>query len=107
MLALPSSRLRYNDFFFQYASHISTIIDKSYACNSSHVFFSGFLPSQTAKHHRENVLSVLRQALDEAKVDPKDIDAVAYTKGKINVFVLFQKYLVLMDTLKMYILSCK
>ena len=42
---------------------------------------SGFLPSQTAKHHQANVLAVLRQALDEASVKPEDIDAIAYTKG--------------------------
>jgi len=41
----------------------------------------GFLPRDTAKHHRENVLVVLREALDEANLTPDKIDAVAYTKG--------------------------
>lgn len=41
----------------------------------------GFLPRDTAKHHRANVLVVLKEALDEAKIDPKDIDVVCYTKG--------------------------
>jgi len=41
----------------------------------------GFLPRDTAKHHRENVLVVLREALDEANLAPDKIDAVAYTKG--------------------------
>ncbi|XP_073527332.1 tRNA N6-adenosine threonylcarbamoyltransferase isoform X2 [Phyllobates terribilis] len=41
----------------------------------------GFMPSDTARHHRSCVLGVLRDALEEAKVQPEDIDCVAYTKG--------------------------
>ena len=41
----------------------------------------GFQPSETAKHHREHVLRLTRQALDDAKVKPKDIDAICFTKG--------------------------
>ena len=40
----------------------------------------GFLPRATAKHHRDNVLTVLREALEEANITPDRIDAVAYTK---------------------------
>ena len=39
------------------------------------------MPSETAKHHQANVLAVLKQALEEAKIQPKQIDAIAYTKG--------------------------
>ncbi|CAG0919711.1 unnamed protein product, partial [Notodromas monacha] len=41
----------------------------------------GFLPSQTAAHHREVVIPLVRQALTEAGVSLADVDAVAYTKG--------------------------
>ena len=41
----------------------------------------GFMPSETAKHHKEHVLSVTKQALEEAKIEPSEIDAIAYTKG--------------------------
>jgi len=41
----------------------------------------GFQPRETAIHHRQNVLTVLREALDEANMTPDKIDAVAYTKG--------------------------
>lgn len=41
----------------------------------------GFLPKNTAQHHREHALEVLQKALDEAKISPKDIDVVCYTKG--------------------------
>ena len=44
----------------------------------------GFTPRETAIHHRKVILEVLREALDEAKLTSKDIDAVAYTKGTLN-----------------------
>jgi len=42
---------------------------------------TGFMPSQTAKHHREVILGLTKQALEEAKLTWHDIDALAYTKG--------------------------
>lgn len=41
----------------------------------------GFLPRQTSQHHQEWVLSLVHAALTEANVKPRDLDAVAYTKG--------------------------
>ncbi|XDV24613.1 hypothetical protein PO909_028736 [Leuciscus waleckii] len=41
----------------------------------------GFLPGETAKHHRSVILTVLQEALDEAGLKSADIDCVAYTKG--------------------------
>ena len=41
----------------------------------------GFLPRDTAIHHRKHVLEVLRHSLDEAGLEPKDIDCVCFTKG--------------------------
>ncbi|XP_062917346.1 tRNA N6-adenosine threonylcarbamoyltransferase isoform X1 [Mobula hypostoma] len=41
----------------------------------------GFLPRDTAKHHRQCVLDLTREALDQAGIRPEDIDCVAYTKG--------------------------
>ncbi|RWS16943.1 putative tRNA N6-adenosine threonylcarbamoyltransferase-like protein [Dinothrombium tinctorium] len=41
----------------------------------------GFLPRDTAKHHQDHVIKLLKLALKEAGVEPKDIDVVCYTKG--------------------------
>uniref|UniRef100_A0A669EJ37 N(6)-L-threonylcarbamoyladenine synthase n=1 Tax=Oreochromis niloticus TaxID=8128 RepID=A0A669EJ37_ORENI len=41
----------------------------------------GFLPSDTARHHRAFILTVLKEALEQAGLKPADIDCVAYTKG--------------------------
>lgn len=42
---------------------------------------TGFLPKETAKHHRQHVLAVLNVALTEANLSPQQIDIVCYTKG--------------------------
>jgi N6-L-threonylcarbamoyladenine synthase len=47
----------------------------------NHCYILGFLPGATAKHHQACVLTVLREALDQAKISPEQIDAIAYTKG--------------------------
>eukprot|EP00190_Bangiopsis_sp_CCMP1999_P002125 CAMPEP_0198732798 /NCGR_PEP_ID=MMETSP1475-20131203/39397_1 /TAXON_ID= ORGANISM="Unidentified sp., Strain CCMP1999" /NCGR_SAMPLE_ID=MMETSP1475 /ASSEMBLY_ACC=CAM_ASM_001111 /LENGTH=357 /DNA_ID=CAMNT_0044495971 /DNA_START=28 /DNA_END=1101 /DNA_ORIENTATION=- len=41
----------------------------------------GFLPKETAKHHQEAVVGLIREALEQAKVAPQELTCVAYTKG--------------------------
>ena len=41
----------------------------------------GFLPRDTAQHHRDCVLTVLKKALSEANITHKDIDVICFTKG--------------------------
>ena len=41
----------------------------------------GFQPRETARHHRAQVLAILRRALDVAKVGRDDIDCICFTKG--------------------------
>ncbi|CAG9768108.1 unnamed protein product [Ceutorhynchus assimilis] len=41
----------------------------------------GFMPKETAEHHRQKVLQVLKLALEQAKVTHSDIDVICYTKG--------------------------
>lgn len=64
---------------------IGIVRDGIVLSNVRHTFVpppgEGFLPRDTAKHHREHALEVLRKALDEAKVAPHEIDCVCYTKG--------------------------
>lgn len=42
---------------------------------------SGFMPSDTARHHRGVILTVLKEALEQAGLKSADVDCVAYTKG--------------------------
>ena len=41
----------------------------------------GFLPRDTAKHHREWATKLVTQSLKEAKITIADIDCICYTKG--------------------------
>lgn len=41
----------------------------------------GFLPRETAWHHQQHVVALVRSALLEAKVNTKDIDCICFTKG--------------------------
>lgn len=42
---------------------------------------TGFLPGDTARHHRAVILDLLQEALTEAGLTSKDIDCIAFTKG--------------------------
>lgn len=42
---------------------------------------TGFLPRETADHHRLHVVAIVKQALAEAGVTMKDIGVMCYTKG--------------------------
>ena len=45
------------------------------------VYLLGFLPGDTARHHRAVILDLLQEALTEAGLTSQDIDCIAYTKG--------------------------
>jgi len=53
--------------------------------NIRHTFVSppgeGFLPKDTAKHHRSWVVTLVKRSLKESAVKVKDIDCICYTKG--------------------------
>jgi len=64
---------------------IGIIKDGEVLSNVRHTYITppgqGFLPRDTAKHHQQHALDVLQQALDDAKINPKEIDCVCFTKG--------------------------
>ncbi|KAF2756023.1 putative tRNA threonylcarbamoyladenosine biosynthesis protein KAE1 [Pseudovirgaria hyperparasitica] len=53
--------------------------------NLRHTYVSppgeGFLPKDTAKHHRSWVVRLVKQSMKQAKVKVSDIDCICYTKG--------------------------
>jgi N6-L-threonylcarbamoyladenine synthase len=53
--------------------------------NIRHTFISppgeGFLPKDTAKHHRSWVVKLVGQAMIEAEISVNDLDCICYTKG--------------------------
>ncbi|KAF2841542.1 putative tRNA threonylcarbamoyladenosine biosynthesis protein kae1 [Patellaria atrata CBS 101060] len=53
--------------------------------NLRHTFVSppgeGFLPKDTAKHHRSWIVRLVKQAMRQAGIRPEDLDCICYTKG--------------------------
>lgn len=53
--------------------------------NLRHTYISppgeGFLPKDTALHHRAWVVRLIKQAVQQAGVKVEDIDCICYTKG--------------------------
>ncbi|KAI9202589.1 Gcp-like domain-containing protein [Polychytrium aggregatum] len=41
----------------------------------------GFLPKDTAAHHQEHVIQLVRAALSEAGIKPTQVDCICFTKG--------------------------
>jgi N6-L-threonylcarbamoyladenine synthase len=42
---------------------------------------TGFLPKDTALHHRTVILGLIKEAFKEAKIESKDVDCICFTKG--------------------------
>ncbi|XP_018644639.1 hypothetical protein Smp_120900 [Schistosoma mansoni] len=40
----------------------------------------GFQPTETARFHQSHIIELVQKAIKEARVDPSELDAVAYTK---------------------------
>ena len=64
---------------------VGIIQDGKVLSNPRHTFISppgeGFMPSETARHHKAHILGLTKQAIEEAKIRPNDLDAICFTKG--------------------------
>ena len=64
---------------------IGIIEDGKVLSNVRHTYITppgqGFLPKDTAKHHREHVLQLIQQAIKQANISHKQIDCICFTKG--------------------------
>ncbi|EKX49692.1 hypothetical protein GUITHDRAFT_157393 [Guillardia theta CCMP2712] len=59
--------------------------DGTILSNVRHTFVTppgtGFLPKETAEHHRKYVVQLVQQAIREASIKPDELDCICYTKG--------------------------
>lgn len=64
---------------------VGIIEDGKVLANPRHTFITppgqGFMPSETAKHHKQHVLKLTQDAFKEANIKPEQIDAICFTKG--------------------------
>lgn len=51
------------------------------ATQAVHEKFGGVVPELASRAHQQNIVPVIEQAIQEAKISKKDIDAVAFTRG--------------------------
>ena len=60
-------------------------LDGTILSNPRHTYITppgqGFLPRETAHHHLQHVLPLVKSALKTAGVTPEEIDCLCYTKG--------------------------
>lgn len=60
-------------------------LDGTILSNPRHTYITppghGFLPRETAQHHLQHILPLVKSALETAQVTPNDIDCLCYTKG--------------------------
>ena len=65
--------------------HFSEASSAQVLSNVRHTFVSppgeGFLPKDTAKHHRTWITRLVRQSMNEAGINVQDIDCICFTQG--------------------------
>ena len=49
---------------------------------------SGFLPGETARHHRQHIVQLLVASLFSSKLNLKDLEAICFTKGYKHLSLL-------------------
>lgn len=54
---------------------------------------TGFLPNETARHHRESIVQLIKDALREADLLPCDLDCICFTQGNDKINSSFVGYL--------------
>src|SRR5690606_301069 len=51
------------------------------ASQAVHERYGGVVPELASRAHQQNIVPVIHQAISEAKISKKDVDAVAFTRG--------------------------
>ena len=57
------------------------ILSNIIANQEVHKKYGGVVPELASRAHQQNIIPVVHQAINQAKIKKEDIDAVAYTKG--------------------------
>ena len=57
------------------------VLSNIIANQTVHQNYGGVVPELASRAHQKNIIPVVKQAIDNANIAKKDIDAIAYTKG--------------------------
>ncbi len=58
-----------------------TVISNIIASQDIHKLYGGVVPELASREHQKNIIPVVNQAIKDAGIDIKDINAIAFTKG--------------------------
>ena len=58
-----------------------TVISNIIASQDIHKLYGGVVPELASREHQKNIIPVVNQAIKDACIDIKDINAIAFTKG--------------------------
>lgn len=61
--------------------HDGKVINNIIATQSIHEQYGGVVPELASRAHQRNIVPVVHEALDTAKVNASELDAIAYTQG--------------------------
>lgn len=61
--------------------HDGKVINNIIATQSIHEQFGGVVPELASRAHQRNIVPVVHEALNTAKINASDLDAIAYTQG--------------------------
>jgi len=57
------------------------VLSNIIANQTVHQNYGGVVPELASRAHQKNIVPVVQQAIDNANIEKKDIDAIAYTRG--------------------------
>ena len=57
------------------------IVANCVATQEIHEKYGGVVPELASRAHQEQIVPTIKEALSEAKMELKDIDAIAFTRG--------------------------
>ncbi len=58
-----------------------TVLSNVIANQKIHAAFGGVVPELASRAHQQNIVPVVQQAIQQAGINKKDIDAIAFTRG--------------------------
>ena len=57
------------------------VLNNIIASQAVHQKYGGVVPELASRAHQQNIVGVVRTAIEQAKIKKEDLDAVAFTRG--------------------------
>src|SRR5689334_12347170 len=57
------------------------VLNNIIATQAMHQKYGGVVPELASRAHQQNIVAVIKEAMDDARILPTDLDAIAFTRG--------------------------